>query len=115
MHEDIVTTVLWGNEAIALIAVKPLYCSCNHGNTSVWLIYDGLQLIPGSNIAGVTAEKQEGTSELSTRQEVCCNSIVYTAFTKKAATMFVPGWPFCLPGGNPLFPGAIAPIRLLLL
>jgi hypothetical protein len=44
MHEDILTTILWRNEAIAFIAVKPLYCSCNHGNTSVWLKYDGLQL-----------------------------------------------------------------------
>jgi hypothetical protein len=39
MHEDILTTILWRNEAIAFIAVKPLYGSCNHGNTSVWLNY----------------------------------------------------------------------------
>jgi hypothetical protein len=35
MHEHILTTVLWRNEAVALIVVKPLYCSCIHGNTSV--------------------------------------------------------------------------------
>ncbi len=59
MHEDIVTTVLWGNEAIALIAVKPLYCSCNHGNTSVWLNYDGLQFIPlvhNQGVAGLAVQ-----------------------------------------------------------
>jgi hypothetical protein len=66
MHEDIIDTVLWRNEAVALVGVKPLYCSCNHGNTSVWLNHDGLQFIPGSNIAGVTVEKQAGTPELST-------------------------------------------------
>jgi len=59
MHEDILTAVLRGNEAEALGIVEPLYCSCNHGNTSVWLNCDILQFILESGIVGVTTEKLE--------------------------------------------------------
>ena len=86
MHEDIVTTVLWRNEAVALVGVKPLYRSCSHGNTSVWLNYDGLQFIPESNIAGVTAEKT--WRNFRTEYKKCAATcVVYTAFAKKAAIM----------------------------
>ncbi len=35
MHEDILAAVGGGDKAKTLGVVKPLYCSCNHGNTSV--------------------------------------------------------------------------------
>jgi hypothetical protein len=92
MHEDILTTtVLRRNEAVALIGVKPLYCSCNHGNTSVWLNDDDdLQFIPGTDIAGVTAGKT-GRNFRTEYKKCAASKVLYTTFTNKAATMFVPG------------------------
>jgi hypothetical protein len=68
MHEYILTAILWGDEAVALTVVEPLHCSCNHGNTSVWLNWNDAKPDPEGDIAGVTTEKTGGTSELTTRR-----------------------------------------------
>jgi hypothetical protein len=45
MYEYILAAVLPGNEAVAFTIVEPFYCSCDHGNTSVWLNWNGASLI----------------------------------------------------------------------
>ena len=58
MHEHILAAIRRGDEAEALGVVEPLHCSCNHGNSSIWLNCDGMQFILGSLIAGVTTREK---------------------------------------------------------
>ena len=67
MHEYILTAVCGGNEAEALGVVEPLYCSCNHENTSIWLNCDGLQFIPESERGSNCRRNLGGTTELTER------------------------------------------------
>ena len=39
VYEYVLAAVLRANKTETLAVVKPLYRSCNHGNTSVWLNY----------------------------------------------------------------------------
>src|SRR3989344_4697622 len=74
MHEDILAAVGRGNETEALGVVEPLYCSCNHENTSVWLNCDGLQFIPESERGSSCRSNWEGLPN-------CCKKCAASAST----------------------------------
>ena len=66
VDKDILSAILPGDKAITFGFVKPLYCSCNHGNTSSIDGVADVQLISSSKITDVTTDKTEGTTELAT-------------------------------------------------
>jgi hypothetical protein len=57
MYEHILAAILRADEAKTFALVKPLYCSCSHGSTSILIELKWIADDPSSKIPGVTAEK----------------------------------------------------------
>jgi hypothetical protein len=119
MHEDILGAIGRRNETEALGVVEPLYYSCNHENTSVWLNCDSLQFIPESVCGSNCRRNWEGLPNCL--QEVRCNpgtmtgagvnSYNYVASLPKAALAFKSHWRVALLSYRPAGRSVVAGVR----
>jgi hypothetical protein len=86
MHEDILAAIGRGNETEALGVVEPLYCTCIHENTSVWLNCDVLQFIPESDRGSNCRRNWEELPNCL--QEVRCNPGTIQEWKRIARVIF---------------------------